>query len=178
MRRFRLLISVLAILILFSSCAAGKDPLDYQNGEIEAIITGRAGALDFSATLSLSAMTEAGERDFSLSLHSPESLKGLRITRKGGEVALTLSAVTQKLDSLDAMPRVARLISLFSIAEAPSEVISVKGADAGFGALDSVTRLTFSDAAIYLHRNGTPIKAETLSDGEGPDIVIFIESFN
>lgn len=149
------------LLILLSSCAPSADRLlDYQNGEITALLEGRIGELDFGGTLVLSAPVDDGEnRAAALRLDSPQSLAGMVWSRStDGRMTATLGELEIELLENDQMV-LTRLIDAFSLSGEPDRISVASGSDEGVRGCEKLTRLDFSDVTVFLNsESGLPVK--------------------
>ena len=157
---FRLSCAILVIFLLVSCAGTTAHPLDYQSLPFEAIITGSLNSIEFCATIK---KTFDDVYDvFELTLHSPETLKGMVVrTNKDGGVTVTYDSTVLEFESLDSLPAINQLLGAFSISEGPLRIDVVDGKAAGLPSYERVTRLEFSELTVYTDsKSGVPIKIE------------------
>lgn len=85
-------LTVIFVLFLafFSSCAKKGDPLAYEKGKINAEILILMNGTTLRAEMELMPIEDGKERDASLVFTSPESMSGLSVYRRNGEVSASL----------------------------------------------------------------------------------------
>ena len=167
-----------AALLLWSCAVTDADPTDYAVGEFIALISGRAGEVNFSATLSASAADGEGARSFSLTLTAPESLNGLRVEGDTQRITVFLRDLAVYEGETDSLPTVKTLIEAFTPTEAPLSVSAVKGYDAGLPQYETVTLLRFTFGQVCIDPNSDdPIMIKALPRGEGFDLIFTVDSF-
>lgn len=192
MRIFSFILA-LAAAFLFSSCEPmKKQPLEYQNGEIFAEISGDMNQISFTAELYLSAISDektgeekggaqqsdsiANGRRFSLSMKSPKTLEGLVFEGTlGGEVRATLGTLELDFEKLENLPGVTAIVSAFLVSGQPSSTSAVKGVDVGLPNHEKLTKLTFDGLVIYLSPESShPVKIQTLAENTDKDLCSFV----
>lgn len=157
---------ITACLFLFCSCDMNGDYLAYQRGGISCELDFTSDGREYSASLALSPMPEAGERDLELVFTSPATLKGVAVKREGGASFVELDGMKIPLPS-------AALTGFAEIADA----FSISGTLDAIETKDGVNRLyIISDKgryAVFLDpEKKQPLKIEADTGFRSLDIVI------
>lgn len=162
------------LLILMSSCAPSADRLlDYQNGEITALLEGRICEVKFSGTLVLSYPVDGEKRAAELHLDSPQSLMGMVFSRSSdGGMTAKLGELEIELLENEQMV-LTRLIEAFSLSGEPDRISVASGSVEGVPGCEKLTRLDFAGVTVFLDsESGLPVKI--VSD----DLEVIVISFD
>lgn len=152
MKKFVSLILFLALTlssVFFVSCGADtRNVAQLMNSDLRAEIVIKNGNGTARATLTASAYGGDVARDASLDFSSPDSLRGLTVTREGGKLTATLDGLCVPFDGGAAFLGVAEL---FTVTE---EITSVKrcvldGTDADL--------VNYGEVSLYVSKGGTPL---------------------
>ncbi len=87
MRKAVVFLVIFLLLTLISGCAQPPAPLAYAERGFSANISGSADGQKFEAAVIASARGE-GERDISVEFFLPETLRGIKVERRGGEICV------------------------------------------------------------------------------------------
>ena len=122
--RIRKIIFVITVLLMLSGCGrVDAEVLSYAEHSFCASVEGEADGLKFAAELQIGAPDERGERNVRLEFLSPQSLRGIVVTRDAQATNVSLDGVSIDNAAADGYLDVAR--SLIP----RGQVVSIKKAD-------------------------------------------------
>lgn len=152
MKKIFFIFALLPVL-LFCSCSITKGSLEYQNFAANAEITIKTDNNTVRANISLGAPNpDSSPRDAKITFSSPDSLSGIVVARKGGEVFLSIGSLTLPAENHGFIG----IADLFSIKGTLSsaELCTLDGKKA--------THITITDTDavydVYISENDLPLR--------------------
>lgn len=160
-------ILALLLCLLFCGCSSGGDPLEYQNFAAAAEVTVNANGTVARANLSLGKPTTDGSpRDAEITFSAPDTLSGITVTRKNGEVMLSLGELSVPSGVGEGFISIA---DLFSIS---GTLFSAELCELG-GKKATLVKITDSDTIYEIYVSESSLPLRIVKDSLTLDVVWF-----
>lgn len=150
----RILAVALAVILTCGGCGQGQPvaPLDYAAGGFEAAVSGEMGGVEFEARVVADAPTAPGVmRDVSIEFFAPDTLAGIKMTRRQGVVSCECGGVEFEaassawLDAADLLCADGRVTSVSKLPDSSCVVVSMEESNRVYTlTIDAATRQPLS----------------------------------